>query len=131
MPLLQTIRFPDCYDVIYCTGWRAYLHGFRLKKCLGLSARLCLGIYHPREFCLRGEGVYQRWILDYLRHMPQENLFFHDSKYAEEHGSFIGADFSSASLVPFGIDLNRFQCVERKPDRHKMKNKRKIRVRPS
>jgi len=121
LPLFQTIRLDDKYDVIFCTGWRAYIHGLRLKKRLHLSAKVCLGVYHPREFNFSNEGGrYQSQLFKLLGNMPDCNVFFHHDDYKHELEKELHRKFNPVSLVPFAINVNWKNFLERSPVRYKI-----------
>jgi len=121
IPLFQTIQLGDKYDVIFCTGWRAYVHGLRLKQRLHLNARLCLGIYHPREFSFGNEqDGYQRLLFNSLKSIPESNIFFHHNDYKKELSEVLQRPFNSAALVPFAINIKERPFLERAPVRYRI-----------
>ncbi len=120
LPCFQTTSVSDQYDVIYCTGWRALLHGVRLKQRNNLRATVSFGVYHPREFCIPNSSRYHMFLKRLLRRIPAGNAAFLLREFADEHEAVLGIDYSSSQVLSLGIDLKRYDNLERNACRRRI-----------
>jgi len=108
--LLRTPFIDGKYDVIYCMGWRSLLLGLLYRQKYQSDAKVCVGVYHPREFCWDSslKSFAQRLMLRVFNTIPDENIFFMNKGAMEEHEQVLGREFANSPIVPLAINIPEY-----------------------
>jgi len=116
--LFQTLHIAEGYDVIFCMGWRSLLQGFLFRKKYNPQAKICVGVYHSREFCWDPslKSFSQKLILRILKELPSENIIFMSKESRAEHEKVLKLTFSESPIIPLALNLNKKKLVRQTCD---------------
>ena len=102
------------FDIIYCLTSDDAVIGLQLQSLFFTSAKLFLGIYHPRQ-----SFVPTKFLPNYKEHLnkivfnklPPENIIFMDEACRKSHSQYYNLPLEKARVIPLPMNIeNRELC---------------------
>lgn len=103
-------------DVIMAFDTCSLIEAVSLSQHCFPGARVVVGVYHPREFCVppKRQRLRDRLGSRILRDMPRENILFMNEHCRAEHAERLGDWFAKSWIVPLPVDLSRYSANQRR-----------------
>ena len=95
-------------DIIYCLASDDALAAFRLKKYYFKSAKIFIGVYHPRQFMVPTHFFtnYQEYLYTkIIKNIPFQNLIFMDEACKQSHQKYYKIKFNDSPIVPLPMEI--------------------------
>lgn len=78
---------------------------------INLMVRVSVGIYHQNEFMFNSNWYFTKMAHEIFKKLGSNGVIFLNEANIKSYSTFFDIDYSSAALVPVGIELPQQQCT--------------------